>query len=212
MTKGKTVLASLIIEKLPEYTRNPVLFFYCKHDQPGKNTFIGILRGLLVQLLCQDNALVSYIYDICSCKDQVGMSLMLEEAAETALDSQAISIIILDGLDECKPGEAEKAISWFTSHQKNTSKSNCGQTRLLCVGQRSDELQNALSLAREISLENIDHQRDVESYVKEQAQNIGKEFEISLEVQTELITRVTNASKSKKSGLFFPSFTLARAR
>jgi hypothetical protein len=201
MIKGKTTLASLIIENLLERKNGPALFFYCKHDQPEKNTFTGILRGLLAQILFQDNTLVSCLYEMCSSKDQAGMPTILEELAEIAFDGQATLFVVLDGLDECKPGEAEKAISWFSSRQKTMNQADCGNIRLLCVGQRVDVLQRMLSSAADISLENGSHQGDIERYVKERARNIKEEFEISFRMEAEIVARVTNAAKSKKLDL-----------
>ena len=190
----------MIIEQLLERKTGPVLFFYCKHDQPEKNTFTNILRGLLAQFLCQDNALASCFYEMCSSKDEAGMSKILEELAKIAFDSQATSFIILDGLDECKPGEAEKAILWFTSRQKDAEQGDCGDIRLACVGQRTDELKRNLSSAEDISLENASHQRDIKRYVTQQARAIREEFEISPEIEADIVTRVTKTAKSRKLG------------
>lgn len=202
MITGKTILASLIIEYLQQCKASPVLFFYCKHNQPGKNTFIGILRGLLTQLLFEDSALASHLYELCSSKDQAGLSTMLEELAEIAFDSQTTSFVVLDGLDECRPGEAEKALSWLVSRQKDTNHMACGRIRLLCIGQRTDVLQNMLSSAADLSLENSSHQEDIERYVKEQACRIKEEFEISTQIEVEIVARVTSAAKSRKLTLF----------
>jgi hypothetical protein len=204
MIKGKTILASLIIEQLQERKQGRVLFFYCKHKQPEKNTFAGILRGLLAQLLYLDNALSSYLYEICSSKDQAGLSTILEQLAEIAFDSQGTSFVILDGLDECKPVEAEKALSWFKSRQRDGMQAGLGHIRLLCVGQRTDVLQDMLSSAVEISLENASHQGDIERYVKERACDIREVFEISSQTEAEIVTRVTNAAKSRITAFVSP--------
>jgi hypothetical protein len=204
---GKTILASLIIENLQQRKAGPVLFFYCKHNQPEKNTFTGILRGLLRQMLYEDSALTSHLYEICSSKDQAGLSTMLEILADIAFDSQTTSFVVLDGLDECKPGEAEKALSWLISRQKDTNHMACGRIRLLCIGQRTDVLQNMLSSAADISLENVSHQEDIEHYVKEQARSIKEEFEISTQMEAEIVARVTNAAKSRKLTFFFLFFS-----
>jgi hypothetical protein len=208
---GKTILASLIIEYLQQRKAGPVLFFYCKHNQPEKNTFIGILRGLLTQMLYEDSALASHLYEICSSKGHAGLSVILEELAGIAFDSQITSFVILDGLDECRPGEAEKALSWFSSRDKSscdkdTNHKGCGYIRLLCVGQRIHVLQQMLSSAADISLENASHQEDIKRYVKEQACSIKEEFEISTEIEAEIVTRVTNAAKSRK-----PAFVLSQS-
>ena len=207
MTKGKTILASLIIEQLQERKQGRVLFFYCKHKQPEKTTFAGILRGLLTQLLRMDNALSSYLYEICSSKDQAGLSTVLEQLAGTAFDSQGTSFIVLDGLDECKPVEAEKTLSWFKSRQRDATQADLGHIRLLCVGQRTAVLQHMLSSAADISLENTSHQGDIERYVKEQACTIREDFEISSQIEAEIVMRVTNAAKSRRTALASPLFS-----
>jgi hypothetical protein len=121
---------------------------------------------------------------------------MLEELAEIAFDSQTTSFVILDGLDECRTGEAKKALSWFISRQKGTNHRVGGEIRLLCVGQRIDVLQDMLSSAADISLENASHREDIERYVKEQACSIKEEFEISAQIEAEIVARVTSTAKS----------------
>ena len=148
-------------------------------------------------MLSKDSALASHLHEICSSKDQVGLSTMLEKLAEIAFDSQTTSFVILDGLDECRPGEAEKAISWFISRQEDDTHKTYGHIRLLCVGQRNDVLQRMLSSVAKISLENASHQEDIKRYVKEQACSIREEFEISAQIEAEIVERVTSAAKSR---------------
>ena len=123
------------------------------------------------------------------------MSAILEELAKDAFHSQKNSFVILDGLDECEPAEAERAISWFISLQED-SIANSGQVRLLCIGQRVYALERRLSSAVDISLENDMHQEDIKRYVKEQARHIREEFEISSEIENDIVNRTTNAAKS----------------
>jgi hypothetical protein len=189
-------LASLIIDKLLE-EKNPVLFFYCKHQQQEKSTFTGILRGLLAQILPKDEALVSWFSEKCASLDRgrLESSKILEEFAEMAFNSQGISLVILDGLDECKHEEAEKAISWFVSRQKEASQMGNGQIRLLCIGQRTDTLQTMLSSAASISLDNQDHQEDIYRYVLRKANRIREKFNIDSEVKSQMVSRVTNTAR-----------------
>ena len=192
-------MASLIIEALSGRKACPVLFFYCKHDQQEKSTFAHILRGLLAQFLCQDDALVAHFYDRCTSKNQAGMSAMLEELAKDAFHNQKHSFVILDGLDECEPAEAERAISWFISLQKDSEVADSGQVRLLCIGQRVYALERMLTSAVDISLENDMHQEDIKRYVKEQARHIREEFEISSEIEKDIVNRTTDAANSMYS-------------
>ena len=128
--------------------------------------------------------------------------MILEELAGMAFDSKETSFVILDGLDECLPEEAKKTLSWFQSHLKNSSKADSGHLRLLCVGQRVDVLQRELSSAADITLDqNASHLEDVERYVKEQANALKADFELSSQDETEIVTRVVGGAKSKN-----PSF------
>jgi hypothetical protein len=207
---GKTILASLIIDYLQQHKPGPVLYFYCKHDQREKNTFSFILRGLLAQMVYKDSTLASHLYEIFSSKDQAQLPSVLEKLAEIAFDSQTLSFVVLDGLDECRPREAEKALSWFLSRQQDDTHRDCGHVRLLCIGQRIDVLQSMLSSAADICLENASHQKDIERYVKEQACSIKEDFEISTQVETEIVTRVTNVAKSRKMPLSYPNLPSLR--
>lgn len=40
-----------------------VVFFYCKHEDPQRNNFTAIARGMLVQLLRQNFGLQPYFYE-----------------------------------------------------------------------------------------------------------------------------------------------------
>ena len=211
-SKGKTILASFIIEKLQERGRGSVLFFYCKHDRPGKQTFTDILRGLLVQVAREDNVLASCLYEKCASLSETGVTTILEKLATIAFESQTRSFVVLDGLDECGVQEAEKTISWFISLLKDTLKPDCGQVRLLCVGQRTEALQRMLVSTKNISLETTSHQTDIADYVRARAQGIRDEFDISSQVESEIITRITKGAKSKLRFLYSLIMGLSRRR
>ena len=207
MYEGKTVLASFIIETLLKEENSPVLFFYCKHQQQEKCTFAGILRGLLVQLLRKaDTTLMSWFGQRCVSLDRqkLGSPEILEELATFAFNSQGISLVVLDGLDECSPAEIRKTISWFVSHQGTHT--GTGQIRVMCIGQRTDILQSTLSSATSISLDNSPHQNDIEKYVIGESRNIKRFFKIKLDIVSRIVSRVMKTAK----GLLLKSFSIPR--
>ncbi len=60
---GKTVLASLIVvEELKKVGGTTVLFFYCRQNDPERNTFVAMARSLLWELMVQDDTLVDPLY------------------------------------------------------------------------------------------------------------------------------------------------------
>ena len=205
MYEGKTVLASFIIETLLKEENSPVLFFYCKHQQQEKCTFAGILRGLLAQLLRKaDETVMSWFGERCLSLDRqkLGSPEVLEELAMFAFNSQRISLVVLDGLDECCPKEIRRTISWFASHQG--AHTDTGQIRVMYIGQRTDILESMLSSATSISLDNSPHQNDIEKYVVGKSRNI--KFKIKPDIVSQIVSRVTKTAK----GLLFKSFSILR--
>jgi hypothetical protein len=150
----------------------------------------------LAQIFRKDETLVSWFCERFASYDRKRFesSKILEEIMEMAFNSQQISYVILDGLDECDPEEAEKALSWFLSHQNAVGSGN-GQIRLLCTGQRTDILQRALSSAASISLDNQKHhERDIEQYVEEEVIKIREKFNLDSMAQSQIVSRVTKTA------------------
>src|SRR5437763_7902 len=117
---GKTVLASVIVEesqRLCEKHPIHIVFFYCKHKDPQRNTFTAVAKGMLVQLLRQNDGLLSYLYEkaLLSGETILESRVLAKELLETALKSLEKVYIIIDGVDECDRDEKKIIISWFRS-------------------------------------------------------------------------------------------------
>lgn len=196
-TKGKSTLASRIIEALNEEEENPVLFFYCSDHQEDKHTFIHILRGLIAQLLSKDPALAAFFCEKYTGYDgkRFGSASVIKDAADIAFSSQRIIYVVLDGLDECDSCEAEKTLSWFLSRQKKTLPGTDGHIRLLCIGQRTDLLERMLSSAHKISMDNQRcHKEDIELYITSMARRISDNMNLSADIQERIIAKVSNVA------------------
>jgi hypothetical protein len=194
---GKTTLASVIIETLCAARQPPTLYFYCRHRQEGKDSFIGILRGLLAQILSVDQSLATFFSDKYSDYDKRRFETAnaVKEAADDAFSCQRISYVVLDGLDECDPSEAEKVISWFTSRQRQAPLGNDGHIRLLCLGQRTDLLQRMLSGAQDISLDTQQrHKEDIECYIRGKIQSISADFSLDPNTQNNIVSKVSTVA------------------
>ncbi|KAK2792536.1 hypothetical protein FQN51_001654 [Onygenales sp. PD_10] len=194
---GKTILASFVIKTLLAQIQIPVLFFYCKHQEPDKRTHTDILRGLLAQLLPKDEAVVAWFVEEYARYDQGRLILakVLEDAMEFALNSQRHVYIILDGLDECKPKEAAKTIKWLLAYQE-ASQGASGKISLLCLGQRTDELQTLLSSAASIVLDTVSaHGKDIECYVQLMLDRVRSKFKIDSLTSARIMSQVLSSSR-----------------
>ncbi|KAJ5608405.1 hypothetical protein N7537_005024 [Penicillium hordei] len=113
---GKTVLASLTIEEARKLTPKPtVLFFYCKHGDPERNSFLALARSLLAQILERDQNLLLYFYqECCDSKEAVlTSSEKVTKLLEFAFKNCKIAYIIIDGVDECERDQRKSIAQWF---------------------------------------------------------------------------------------------------
>jgi hypothetical protein len=122
---------------------------------------------------------------------------MLKELLKMCLQSSKITFLVLDGLDECKKGEGEKAILWFTSLLEEINIANSGSIRLLCASQRDGVLDKALSKASIISLDTVEHQKDIELYTRQWSAKIQRKFNLDSELEQDIAMRVSQSAAGK---------------
>jgi hypothetical protein len=129
-----------------------------------------------------DDDLLSYIYDEFATVDETKLesTRTLEELLRLAFASQNTTFIVLDGLDECGRDEETGIVSWFQSvFLQSNSHEPVGMVRLLCISQRNGNLDRLLAKAPRVSLENEEHQGDIEAYAAQIAGKIRKNFDIT---------------------------------
>lgn len=78
-------------------------FFYCKHNDEMRNSFMAVARSLLAQILSQNSYLLPYFHEKAYLSSGTSLSSpeIAYEMLQTTLNSCERVYIILDGLDEC---------------------------------------------------------------------------------------------------------------
>ncbi|CEF76018.1 hypothetical protein FGSG_10569 [Fusarium graminearum PH-1] len=189
---GKTVLTSSLITHLNELKasakdsgdRFTISYFYFKHDQPKKNSFVSLLLSLLAQLVAQDESLLDHIYH-----------------ARHSMDSQQFRsldesrcFVIIDALDECP--EAPKVLQWFENvifKQDGTPGDTDFNIRLLISGQRDGILESQMSHYKMIHLDmSPGHDQDIKKYAAAMTSKIRDKFSLDLNYEQEIVSRVTS--------------------
>ena len=114
-TKGKTILASIVIDELRCLPDTTVVFFYCKHDEETRNTFMAVARSILWQLSSQNPLLLPYIYKYASSRGEILLTskVLANEILNIALSSCEKTFIVIDGLDGCQRAERVEITSFF---------------------------------------------------------------------------------------------------
>lgn len=124
-------------------------FFYCKHNDNQKNSFVAILRGLLIQLALQNEDLLAYIYERCASSNEFTLESpnQLKELVELSLNSCENVYIVVDGLDECEEAEEKKTAIWFRGMVAAAANNASKTLHLLFVSQRDGVLDSILAKA-----------------------------------------------------------------
>jgi hypothetical protein len=184
-----------------------VLYFYFKHERLHRDSLPGMLAGLLLQAVCQDNSLVDFVHDELSAVDESGdLRSKLSGLLSTAVKRQEVCYILLDGLDECASTadefgcESERVVAWFEdlSSQLSSSDSSSEQARIrvLFSGQRDGVLERKLAQCPSIQIDSsLMHIKDIASYAHRRGNRISKRFGLSREVEEDLTRRVITNSK-----------------
>lgn len=195
------MIASLIIEEMKAIDFVNVCFFYCKYSDNHKNSFTDILRGILAQLVQQNEELLSYLYDACCSSSEftIDSPKRLKALVETSLRSCSNTCIIVDGIDECDEMEERKIIVWFLATFENITRDNAGTIRLLFISQRDKVTESLLAQASVIPLDSKDHQKDIQNYAHHWSVKIQRKFGILENSASQIGTAVATQAQGEEN-------------
>ncbi|KAI9779019.1 MAG: hypothetical protein M1816_003779 [Peltula sp. TS41687] len=181
ITLGKTVLASLVIEECQRLSkRHPssVAYFYCKHNDPKRNNFVAVVRGMLVQILHQNGSLLPYLYEKASSSGErvLESSALAEEILEVALKSLENVYTIIDGLDECDNNEKKRIIMWFRKIIDLRPETESESLRCLFFSQDDGVIGKLLARIPVIPISSEDTKEDIQRYTAAWSQKIQGKF------------------------------------
>jgi hypothetical protein len=128
LTKGKTILASVVVDELLHIPDSTVAFFYCKYGDEQRNSFTSVSRSILAQTLNQHSHLLPYFHGKVSTDSKAILtSLQLaKEMMDTSLRNCETTYIVIDGVDECGRAARKEITNWFRKivHEPTTEKSS----------------------------------------------------------------------------------------
>ena len=167
-----------------------VAFFYCKHLDDQRNTFVAVARGILTQLLSQNDELLPYMYDQCHLSGQSSLlsAEMSRSLLETALTTVSKIYIIIDGIDECPLAERAAILKFFTSLIERSD--SMEKLRCLFVSQDENDIRKYLRTASVVRLKGSDNSTDIKTYVNHWSLKIQTKFDLSTEEKDYVISSV----------------------
>lgn len=176
------MLASLVVEETQKLASKPVtLFFYCKHNNSGHNTFIALARSFIAQILRHDEDLLAYFYQkYCDSLEPVLTSpALVEELLVHAFKNCKTAYIIIDGLDECPRMERKNIASWFRKLVEDLPQDEADRYRCLFISQDDGVARKDFSGIASIKITTDDNKGDIDEYCRVEANNLKNEFRLS---------------------------------
>lgn len=179
---GKTVLASLAIEEARKLTPKPtVLFFYCKHGDPERNSFLTLARSLLAQILEQDQNLLLYFYqECCDSKEAVVTSPeKVIKLLEFAFKNCKSAYIIIDGLDECERDQRKSIAQWFRTLVESLPITEPWRLRCLFTSQNDSLARKDFDEIASLTIGPDDIKNDLQGFCRREADQLRASLYIS---------------------------------
>ncbi|TDZ18863.1 Early growth response protein 1 [Colletotrichum orbiculare MAFF 240422] len=231
---GKTTLASHIVDNLRSRAAKPddgdgddvpdgarVCYFYCQDQDDELAKYLGILKGLLHQLVSaaaivtdeggDDNNGDAALLLLPFCEDKVsstgGSTLQNAETAQQLLEvlfehGGPRLYVVVDGLDECAAAtEVQQTVDFLTKQVARCDALAQGRLRVLLVSQSTTEMRKVMArcgrdAAGVVELEADDNKEDIRLFVRRKLRT--RYFNLSPDDEQVIEDRVVNQSE----GLF----------
>lgn len=153
------------------------------------------------QIVTRDPSLSDHLFDELASMNGVNLrsTKKLESLVRTGFEHFRTCLILIDGLDEAAPGEADKTLKWLLPVAEGSVKSYGTSIRLLISGQRDGILDKELSRQPFIALETVpDHELDIDNYCAQATARIRSKFCISSEMESNIVSQVTLQANGKE--------------
>lgn len=208
---GKTILSSLVVRHLKELAEegrkvppdSQVCYFHCYSEDPELQTYLGILRGILHQLVSAAGVSGepvsnnhAAILPLCDDKRTTsgGSTLTNPEAAaqliEVFFEYNSRQYVVVDGLDECQAptegvsAEIQQTVQFLNQQVLRCDELSQGQLRVLFVSQSTPDVRKAMTKigigpnAGEVILDPRDNLEDIRRWVKKTVNGERQKFNL----------------------------------
>lgn len=175
MNPGKTILASSLIDECKSKSACITSYFYCHYEGQGCNTAVGVLKGLIHQLLnSYPDLLPPCNAKRASSGEPVLRSLHLAKKLFEDFCSIPDKIfIVIDGLDECEQIERKQLLEFLIEIVTQCDTSEPGKLRVMIVSQDYVDIRRALHsssvskiVPNIVAISATDNEVDIKSYVR----------------------------------------------
>lgn len=198
---GKTILTSLLVEELQKTPSTCVLFFYCKHGDQERNSFVSIARSLLGQLLKHNKDLLPYFYNCASESDTKTLTSIsvAKNLLRVSFKSVSSIFIVLDGIDECDSDEIKNIIPWFQQEVESIDDNAPEDIRCLFISQDDQICRRLLKSTPTVKISSDDNAADIELYCTKLSESWIDTFRIPDDERKAVVASVVDRANGQKT-------------
>ncbi|KAI9819644.1 MAG: hypothetical protein M1827_007094 [Pycnora praestabilis] len=193
---GKTVLFSSMVDGVKALLpQSQVVFFYCKYNDPCRNTFSAFARSVILQIMKTNPDCLEYLYEnaISSGEGYASTMTLCSNLVETVA-AQCTSLVIgIDGLDECDKPERQLILSLIEALFKNSATPHA--IKALITSRKEKDMERALYSAIRLDMQSHHLKKDIDTYITTRASTLGKKFDLSQGQEADIKTAISHRPK-----------------
>ncbi|KAF2036244.1 hypothetical protein EK21DRAFT_52772 [Setomelanomma holmii] len=176
--------ASLVVEKAQKEQAVTIIFFYCRYLDKDRSTFLGLARGLLSQLLLQDDSLLPYLYEkACTTGQRLSVEQVAREVLETSIKTNEKLYVVVDGLDECEREDRKQIVSFFDNVWTALPDDEKDSLRCLFLSQDDSTARKDFANMSSLKITEAHIRKDIRTYAVARVAEIKAKFDLSTDDQ-----------------------------
>ncbi|KAL8376884.1 hypothetical protein RB595_007830 [Gaeumannomyces hyphopodioides] len=189
---GKSVLASVVIEKLKEIRKDEEekskkngpppsshAFFFCKYKDTHRNRTLAILSALLDQILKMERDIVPYVNRKCDEQGDTKLeSLKLcKEMLEVIVKDGPTKYLVVDGIDEYEDSDRKEFLDFILELIHQCDQQNPGSLRLVIFSREEPDIKKRLAGPHTIQIMPDDVGQDITNFVEFHSRCLQEKFQ-----------------------------------
>jgi hypothetical protein len=194
-------LASFIVEEARKLSGVTIAFFYFKDSDSRRNSFLAVVKGILAQLLRQDDTLLPYLYENASKSGGVSLSnvLLAKELLNTAVKNCSRLYLVLDGVDECDRENRRDVAMEFQALCESLPAEAAGSFRCLFICEDDEAARKDFTSIECLTITPADMREDIQLYATVWSRKIGEKYSLTKEKQKAIALLITDKAEGEPS-------------
>jgi hypothetical protein len=197
------VIASLVVDRLSETAETAEspstkpIYFFCKHDDPEKDTFLGMARSILHQLFLTDDNAFRYLFQAATagCEIKLRSITLAKELLSTCLRSTGKVYAIIDGIDECHQTEQEHITKFWINYVEQSS-SDLEPSKCALFSRDDTKTKSMFIGLPTIRVQGTAHEADVSSYSMKRTAELQQKFRLTDDEKNDIASKTASRAGS----------------